>query len=223
MSQPLSTVAQYAMDEYYQNFRADLDFFDLPDFVFHCGNTVTDYYKQEYDKMRAENRQDKQDEILSFSSDVLSQQEVELKWVDNVLTAVLEYPFMSFPYDVWNTGLQTIIPASGKDLGIFKRSALAEIWKFTHLPEDNKIYWYPAGGLNINFYKNCNCNVKTAIVFYVPSVNDNMSVPDGIIAHVVNNTVAMMKQIKEGTVVKKELDRNQNQTLQTEANPMALK
>lgn len=222
MSEPLSRVSQFAMDQFYQNFKSDTDFFDLPDFVFHCGATVTDYYKQEWEKLRVENRQEKQDEIISFSIGALSEQDITIDFKDGVLSAKIEKPYMTFPYDQWEVGLQMIIPKKGDD-GIFKRSSLSEIWKFKHLVGDNKIYWYPTSKTKIRFFKKNNCSVKEATLFYVPIVNDDMLVPDGIIRWVVDNTVMTMKQIKDGTIVKKSLDGNENVVLQTEMNKEAIK
>jgi hypothetical protein len=57
----------------------------------------------------------------------------------------------------------------------------------------------------------------------VPAISDDMMVPDALVDLAVVQTVARMKQIAEGVVVKKTLDGNDNKVLQTEINSAALK
>lgn len=208
------------MDEYYQNYKSDNDFFILEDFIFYCGQTMGDYYRQEYDRMRAEMRQEKKDELISFSADALSTQDIALKWSAGILSATLTSPYMAFPYDDWNIGIQDIVPSQTvvSMAGIFKRTTLSGIFKLKHLPIDNKIYWYATGPLNINFYKNGNCNVPKATVYYVPVPDANTNVPAGILEYVTTNTMSVMRQAAQGAIVKKSLDRNQNKAAELEAN-----
>lgn len=222
MDTPLSLVAQQCMDLFYTDFKSNTDFFDLSDFILYSGNTLTGYYLSEYRQMKAEMRADRQEEVVAFSEGVLSEQVLEVKNIDGVLTSELECPVMSFPYDEQSTGIQQVLPTRSRDCQNLERSNINQIWQFKHLPITDRIFWY-ADGNEIKYFVNAIEPLNKVRVLYVPLVNKNMSVPSSLIDFVTTNTVMKMKQIAAGVVVRESLSGNQNKTLETEINKSDLR
>lgn len=221
MATSLQIVAQYTQDQFYQNYRSNTDFFELKDFVFHCGAAIAGAYKQEYDAHRLELRQDGREEIVSFSHDWLLEQVVPVVRKKQETFAVLTQMPMSFPFDMQDTGIQEVFSQVpfGVDL---ERSNITEIWQQKHYPGTNRIFWWVDQN-KIRFFNKGICNVEMIRVLYVPTIADNMQVPDGIVEIAVINTVAKMKEIAKGIVIKKSLDGNDNKILQTEIDTSVLK
>lgn len=214
MSQPLPIVAQYAMDQFYQNYRGASDFFTLPDFKFNCMATIAGAFKAEFDVKYSELRQERQDEIVAFSHDWLSEQVLKVEYQSHDTFAVLKQHPMSFPYDKQDTGIQEVF--SAQPVGtVLERSNLTEVWMYRYLPATNRIFWWVDRG-KIRFFNKGTCVVNEVRVLYVPTVCENMDVPDGVIDLAVTGTVAKMKQLEQGVVIKKSLDQNDNKTLETE-------
>lgn len=214
MAQSLPIVAQYAQDQYYQNYRSNTDFFELKDFIFHCGATIADTYRQGFDIKYQEIRQDKQDEVVSFSHDWLSEQFLPVVRKKNEIYAVLGEMPMSFPFDQQDSGIQEVF--SQEPFGTtLERSNITEIWQQKYYPATSHVFWWVDQN-KIRFYNKGICNVERIRVLYVPTISANMQVPDGVIEIAVINTVVKMKEIAKGIVIKKSLDQNDNKILQTE-------
>lgn len=217
MATPINIVSQFAMDSFYQDYKSDSEFFDLPDFVFHTGSTLGDYYRNEFSQKYGEIRQEKSDEIVTFTDDVLIPVTLNVK--NNVSDPLP--PIMSFAYDRQNTGLQEVL-VTKPDGVIIDRTNIAQIWMLRYLPVTNRIFWYLDRGV-IKFYNIGINNVQTIDALYVPGVGPTMMVPDSLIDWCVNNTVQKMKAIKQGTVVKKSIDGQTNSLPETEINKLSLK
>lgn len=219
---PINIVAQYTMDEYYLNYKSETDFFTLQDFIFHCGATLTGAFQQGFDAMRAELRAEKQDEVVAFSHNWLSQTDVlQVQRQNNQVFVELDQPVMSFLTDAQNTGIQEIIPIAPTDVEL-ERSNISQIWQFKLLPATNRIFWYPVGN-KINFFNKGDCHIQQLQVLYIPGISDTMLVPGGLVNYAISTTLAVMKQLNEGTVVKKSLDLNQNKIINTEVDKLQLK
>jgi hypothetical protein len=223
MAQPIPIVAQYVMDSYYQDFKQESEFFDLPDFIFHSASTVGDYYRQEYKQMYDQIRAEKSDEIVAFSEDLLVP--ITLKVKDNVATFPKDFSVMSFTSDRQTSGFQKIFVTKPKQNGFgiqLERSNLYQIWQLRYVTKSNVVYWYYDRGA-IKFFTKGEFNIQEIDVLYVPGVSTSMLVPDSLIDWTVNNTVQKMKAIKQGTVVKQSIDNNNNPIQETEMNKNALK
>lgn len=230
MPQQLRYVAQLAMDNYYQNYKGEDDFWDLEDVVSMCGNTASALYSTFYQQEYAMLRQERKDEVISFDAGWLLEQEVEVKKVGDRLFAVLERPVMTFPYDKSSTGLQTIFITEPNSYDELERTSLGALWQLKYLPKTNRIFFFsdvaPTSCMTIcqiGFINKGNCNIKKIRVLYVPSMTDEMAnVADGIIADVVVKTVLAMKQMAAGNVVDETADQNSNKILQTELDKKTL-
>jgi hypothetical protein len=221
MPQPLPIVSQRSMDLYYQSYKSSSQFFDLDDFIFHCGSTLADIYQNEARLKYAELRQSKSDEVVSFPADWLLEQKIKVERKDNETFATLDKPVMGFSYDNQVLGVQEVV--SFKPLGTkLERTTQAARWQSDLLPFTNRVFWY-AQGEKVYFFNKGGCNIQEVKVFYVPSIGKDMLVPDGVVKMVIDQTVATMKGLGQGTVVKKDIDGNQNMVTQTEMNKLALK
>lgn len=221
MSQPIAIVAQYAMDEFYQNYRSGSDFFTLKDFIFNCQAQIAAAFQQGFETERAKLRQEKQDAVVSFSHDWLNEQVLKVEHKSHETFAELTQHPMSFVYDKQDTGIQEVFPVDPRGVEL-ERSNLTEIWQYKYLPATNRIFWRVDRG-KLKFFNKGICSIDRVRVLYVPSVSEAMDVPDGIIDLAVTNTVAKMKQLAQGVVIKKSLDGNDNKTLETEIDRSQIK
>lgn len=221
MAEAIQIVAQYTMDEFYQNYRGTSDFFELKDFVFHCGATVAEGYQQGYDLKYAEMRQDHVEEIVSFSHDWLLEDILKVEKKSHETFVTLKQRPMSFPYDKQDTGVQEVFSQDpyGTEL---ERSNITEIWQQRYYPVTSRIFWW-VDRTKIQFYNKGGCNINYARVLYVPEISENMLIPDSLVSYAVTNTVMRMKQIAQGVVIKKSLDGNDNKVIQTEIDMSQLK
>lgn len=221
MAQKIAIVAQYAMDQFYQNYRGNSDFFELSDFIFQCGASISEAYLQGYELRRQELRQEAKEEIVSFSHDWLLEQDLKVERKQKETYATLKQMPLSFPYDKQDSGIQDLfaLDPAGTDL---ERSNITEIWQQKYYPPTDRIFWWLDQG-RIKFYNKGICNVNVVRVLYVPTISDDMLVPDGVVELAVVNTVAKLKQLAQGVVIKKSLDGNDNKTIETEIDRSQLK
>lgn len=214
MAKLITIVGQYAMDEFYQNYRGGTDFFELKDFIFHCGTSIAAAYMQGYDAKYAELRQEGAEEVVSFSHDWLLEQELQVQKKNHETFVTLQQRPMSFPFDKQDSGVQDVFSLEpyGTDL---ERSNQTEVWQQKYYPPTNRIFWWVDRN-KIKFYNKGGCNLLSVRILYVPEISDNMLVADGVVDYAVTATVSKMKQIAAGVVVKKSLDQNDNKIIQTE-------
>lgn len=222
MGQPINIVAQDAMDDFYQNYRSDSDFFTLDDFISRCGQVAADVYQKEWQRQYAEIRQERKPELVSYDPTWLNEQVLKVEEKDSVRFAKLQQPIMSFLYDQQSCGIQYVFRTKpGPEIEL-ERQSLAEGWQLKYTPFSDKIYFTPQSD-RITFSTNGNCNVVNIKVLYVPAIGANMIIADGITNIVISEVVRSMREEKQGTIVKKSIDGNPNTVLQTEMNPALLK
>jgi hypothetical protein len=226
MAVHLSYIGQAAMDNYYKDYKGNTGFFELDDFIFRAGATISNIYQQTYQDSYKELRQDKnnKEELVAFDTELLSVQELDVKGLESEVNC----PVMSFLYDKSNTGYQFLLPIEPKDV-IFERSTMDDLWIYDYLPYTNRIFWRLQNG-KIKFFKNCLGGIKKVQLYYIPSIQNkngeiygDTMIADGLVDMAINGTVLKMRQIEQGIIVKKENDLNNNMTIETEINKEALK
>lgn len=221
MAEHLPIIAQFTMDAFYQSYKSSSQFFDLEDFVFHCGATISDIFQQEYKAKYAELRAMKQEEVVTFPADWLLEQRLKIQRKDNKTFAVLEQPIMGFSYDQQVAGIQSVEAEKPRDAKL-ERTTQAAAWQNGLMPFTGRIFWY-AKGDKLFFFNKGGCNIHEVNVLYIPAINETMLVPEGIIKFTIDQTVATMRQLAQGTIVKKAVDGNQNMVLEGEINKQSLK
>jgi hypothetical protein len=230
MPQQLKYVAQLAMDNFFQQYKGENDFWELDDFISMCGNTISSMYLTFYQQEYSQLRQEKKDEVISFDAGWLLEQEVEVKKNGVGLYALLEKPVMTFPYDKSSIGLQSIFITEPLSVDELERTSLAALWQLKYMPKTNRIFFYsdvaPTDCMSISkvgFVNKGSCNIKKIRVLYVPTMNDgDANVPDGIISDAVTKTVLAMKQIEQGTIIDQTENQNSNKIMQTEIDKAVL-
>jgi hypothetical protein len=221
MSKQLNFIGQQALDLFYQNYKSDVDFFDVDDATSYAGNAVASIYQKLFDLKRAEIRAEKKDEIVTFDVGVLSQQILNVIKSGNSYKAAFTSPIMSFFTDSNTSGIQEVIVTSPVGVEV-ERTSISQLWQQKFTPSTNVIFWY-SDSININFIVKGNCNVNTVVVYYVPAVNETMLVPDGIVEDAIKETLQLMMAAKNGVVIKKSIDGNQNKIMETEIDKSQLK
>lgn|SRR5690348_17796982 len=223
----LKYVAQTAMDEYFQNYRGETDFWDLDDFIFNCGYVVASLYQDVYKQQYNENRQEKKDELISFDTGMLSTQVADVEKDGTDLVATLSYPVMVFAYDKNSCGIQSVFDAKSGDE--FERITDGSVWQFKYMPKTDRIFFYASATnsdctaiTQIKFLNKGKCNSKQVKVLYVPSMNENAIIPDGLINDTITKTVMQMRQMAQNKIVGKTDDFNPNKIIQTEIDKNAL-
>lgn len=224
MPKPLKIVAQQTMDLYYQTFKNDnTDFFELQDFIDYCGNAISSLYLGFYQQEYAMLRSDKKDDVIVFDAGWLSEQFLDVKKEGNDLIACIEEPIMTFPYDRQSVGVQDVFIIEPHECNSqVERTSMSAKWRLQYLPLTNKIFWY----LDINkigFVSKGGCNVKKVKIMYVPSVNANMQVPDGLIEAAITKTIELMRGSGKDHITKTSIDNNDNKVMQSEINKLELK
>lgn len=221
MAEPLPIVGQYAMDAYFNNFKDASQFFELSDFIFHCGATIADLYQQEAKTKYAELRQEKQEDVVGFPADWLLEQVLKVERKDGETFAKLTEPVMGFSWDNQVLGIQEVLPLKPRDANL-ERTTQAAAWQNKLVPFTHTIFWYGRKD-RVIFEKKGGCNISEVSVLYIPTVSENMLVPEGIIRYTIDQTVSTIRQLVTGQIVKKAVDGNQNLVLEGEINKNSLK
>jgi hypothetical protein len=223
MGQPIDIVAQYAMDAFYQNFRAaNSDFFTLPDFIYHVGATLADAYNEEYKQQYSLIRAERRDDLVAFDPSWLNEQRLKVERKDGQIFAKLDEQFMNFTYDQSSVGLQSVFsskPTPGIEL---ERTSLNQKWQLTLMPNTNRIFFVPLKN-EIQIIQKGDCNTTEIQIYYAPAISDKMVVPDGLVRYAIDTTVIRMKELKTGILVKKSMDGNPNSVPATEIDKLQAK
>ena len=221
MAKPLPIVAQYAQDAYFGNYKDASQFFDLSDFIFHCGAAASDFYQKQYEARYAELRALKQEDVVGFPADWLLSQTLKVERKDGETFVKLTKNIMAFTYSNESVGAQDVLPVRPRDANL-ERTTLAASWQNKLVPFTNRIFWWIQKD-RILFFNKGGCNINEVEVFYIPSINEEMLVPEGIIKYVVDQTVSTMRQLEQGIIVKKAADGQPNLVLEGEVNKNSLK
>lgn len=218
MPKPIEIVAQDSMDLFYQNYKSNSDFFELEDFISHCGGVLGAFYQQEYQRVRAEMRSERRDEVAPFDPGILLLQELEVKNEDGRVWADLQHSVMSFPFDEQGMGLQDILALDPRNGLAFERTTATAAFQLEYVPRAPIVWFYMIGD-RIHLINKSTAKLKKINALTVPSVySPKLMIPDGIVEYVVTTAAMTIKQGAQGTVVKKSSDQNPNKILQTEVN-----
>lgn len=224
MGKLVKVAAQSAMDDFYQNFSDNTSYFQLEDFVYRIGTIAADYYTKEWQRMYAELRADRTQEVVAFDPTTLAEEFVKVKkdnetgeWVGDLLRKVL-----SVPFDLQTSGYQIVMDAkTGEEL---ERSNINETWNYQYQPLNNRKFWRIDRG-KIKVFTRGICNLQELRILFVPSItigDGDEELPDGIVSYCISNTVAYMRAMAQGKIIKKALDNNPNMAFETEMNPKAV-
>lgn len=211
-------IATLAQDDYNQNYADGTSFFLLDDFLLRAGNIAAAYYMQMFQQLKAEMRQEKREEVVAFEPSVLSEQIVTLERKNNEWVGNISSPAMSFPYDEQTSGYQMAIDTvNGEEI---ERSNINEVWGYKYMPETCRKF-FRIEGKTLKVFGNPSASTKSVRLLYVPAIkmgDGDVELPDGMVDAIVTGTVNYMRQVSQGKVVKKSLDGNENEIMESEIN-----
>lgn len=223
MPVPIEIAAQRSMDLFYQNYKSNSEFFDLEDFIAHCGGVLGSVYEQEYQRVKAEMRQEKRDEVVALDAGILIMQHLEVKEVDGELFVEFETPIMTFPFDNQGIGVQDIFSLKPSNRIPFERTTPTGKYALHYIPVCGVI-WFYVTEKGVRLINKTNTKLHTIGVLSAPSVDsEKLLVPDGVVEYVITTAAMTIKQAAQGVIVKKASDGNQNKIIQTEADLSSLK
>lgn len=227
--QQLKFVAQQVMDKYLTAYRSDTDFFTLQDYIDYTGNAVADFYMNMWTAKYGELRQEKKDEVVTFDSGILSEQILTVpkeKKDKTSFTIPLTYPVMSFAYDQNNCGFQVVFISGDPECDEFdKRAVRSTLLQKNALDRTvicDRVFFYPDGN-NLGIVNKRFLPVNKIKLYYVPSVTEDMIIPDIIVAKVIDATIISLKQSAAGVVVRHELGNNANHVMESSIDKSQLK
>jgi hypothetical protein len=214
----LKDIAQIVMDLYYQNYKADEEFFKKHHFkylVTVCYNSfIQDYYDLNYTKNLAENGHAQVD----LSSDWFVEEEAEVKYENGNYTAILKNRPFAFLHDNQYRSISDIVPVDCDCDVRLSRIKAVERWKLSALPATSYTFWYLFAGNRIRFEK-VKCGIGKIIVYVLPSLvttDDKAVIASGLQQKVIEATLNLMFQARQGTVVDFTNNQNPNKVMETE-------
>lgn len=213
----LEDTATATMDLYYQNFKADEDFFTLEHFKYLNGVSyngfLQDYYEKNYQKNLAEQGRGE----VEFDGGWLVPVELSLERQDNgELAATFQQKPFSFLYDNQNRSVQLIEPVGSCVVKLARISSL-EIWKLRSLPATSYSFWYVLGE-KLRLAK-VPCGLEKIRVWYIPALSDTDDksiIPDGLSKRIIEDTLNLMFAARQGVVVDMTNNQNPNKVMETE-------
>jgi hypothetical protein len=213
-------VGSHAMDQWYQQYRNNSDFWTEEDFTYFVGAAFAKIIKDEYDQTRKEMKQEKEEGYVSFSREWATEVEIEVKDRDNNPFIELPQSVMTFPFDVWSSGIISVFPTGESQCGEFIRTSGDASWELCYLPTTNATFWYLKKGRTIRFHNAEACNPKKVGVLYIPSTdNETYEIPDTREMDVIGLCLALMFASKEKRpLIKAVNDLSQAPVLETESN-----
>jgi hypothetical protein len=216
----LSIVAQNIMDLYYQQYKADEDFFELSHFEYLAGVAYGKILQDEYEKNYKMNLQIEGYGFVDLSQDWLKIEELKLEKDAYGYFIKLSKKPLSFLYDKQSSAIQNIVPLGGTKCAEFIRMNAEENWKICALPNVRQIFWFLEGD-KIRF-ENLQCKPEKLKVLYVPELNDSndgdFNIPKSKEADIVDWVLNRMFVARQGNVVDMTNDSNPNKTMGTEIN-----
>ena len=217
MARLLPYLAQDIMNLYNQDYKSTTDFFDLDDFISYTGMAYADFLSKEYDAERNRMRQEGEENTVVFSHDWQQEQIVKVEYNENDghFAKLLQKP-MSFPFDKWDSGIQNVYPIKSQFKNEILRDNINAGWMDAYLPIGCTHFWSLLGDkLLIN--ANGKQPPKELKVIYIPTVSDNLEIPDSREKMVMDATLQMMN-VAAQKIVKETNDQNLNKNFGAEIN-----
>lgn len=216
MATPLKIIGQHALDLFLQDYKGTTQFWSVEDTTYFAGVAYAELLSQEYMLVYKSMQQSGEEDIVTFSHDWLQTETIKVcsDQFDGTFAQLPCEP-MSFPYDKRDIGIQNVFPALGKFNGELIRSNINTIWMDELLPQTDDIYWSLLKDKLILKFTRKTPPPALRVVF-VPSVNENLLIPDTRANAMIQMTVDLMRKSKDGNLIKETNDQNKNTAPQTE-------
>lgn len=221
----LKILASLVQDAYYGQYAKESDFFKIEDFEAYCAPFFYKVLQEDFEKTRKE--MIILGLIMAHEEPQLNVSWFKIKEFDVVKEGgqyVVNIPSMfSFSKDMSFSGINGVYPVGdeGDCCGQFAKITANQCQSLRFLPKSDKtIYWYPLG--NKILFKKVECGLKKVNVGYIPSLDDECDdenevvVPDSYVSEIMTLTYNFMVSARNGAVIDKTNNQNQNKLIQTE-------
>lgn len=216
MSRKVSEIAQLCLDAFYQDFKTANEFFTKEHFVRYCILADAKLKQDEYALQVINNiRLRRYNAPVVLNSDnYYTAKDIEVK--DD--KALLPLSIMSFPGIGDTLSVSRVVPEG--NCQNLMRVTQAQRWQICD--DKSMVYWIPACD-GIEFVNKKNCSFKKVDVTYIPQLTSDATIQDSRAWVIVNMVSGFLKAMKDGIVIDKSNDGNNNKTLQTEMNADLIK
>jgi len=201
------------MDLYYEDYASNTDFYDINDFIFQTGSAYAALLQAEYNQHRAEMRADRQEGYATFSHDWLQTQTIQItRSKEEGDYYLLKQKPMSFPFDMWDIGIQNVFPVGARFTKELIRDSIDKSWQDDLLPNTKNVFW---SLIQDRIIVKCNSVMVSPPPFiriiYVPDVSPDLEIPASRNAIITTTVISMMRKIvDEGHLVKTTNNQNKN-------------
>ena len=225
MAVTLKQVGDMAQDLYYQDYKADEQFFDLPHFKFLLATKYAEILNAEVKINKAENKVLTGFSFLEVSPDWLIWETVKVKRiVGGKPQAELPTSIFSFDYDVVGSGVQ-FVNMGDSACGELVRISMNDVYALCRMPVTSQIFWWVKGSNKILFENVGACNIDEVEVGYIPAVdcnNDESVMSEDKVHAMITEVLNLMFGSKNGNIVDKTNDSNPNTSPATEINTSSI-
>lgn len=215
----LIDVAEMLQDMYYQAYRTDEDFFDLPHFEYICAMVYSKILENEYKIARAESKTEEGISSVIINGDYLVKEKVAPKKEDGDYILTLKQSIFQFQFDKNNTGIQRISNPNQGCKRFVRTNMQKSDWMSGILPKTDRVFFYGTGKQVV--LKNVTCALNAELtVMYVPEISsvdsEEAIIPEGKGYDVVTIGMDLMKRARNGEVIDMTNNSNPNKVIQTE-------
>lgn len=226
MASTLKQIGDMASALFYQNYRADDQFFDLPHFKFLIATKYAEIFNAEYQRNKKENRLLTGYSWVEISPDLLYTETLPLKQDvknKNQWYVELSQNIFLFNWDAMASGVQFV--NIGGDCGSVVRISKNDVFALCHMPVTDQAMYYVESANKIIFV-NYKCQGGNPSISYLPAIdcaNDDSVIGDEHVNQIIIEILNLMFGAKNGNIVDMSNNTNPNTVQQTELSTNALK
>lgn len=205
------------MGLFYQNYRADEDFFDLTHFKFLLAAKYSEIVKAEYAANKRENKMLTGFSWYEISPDWLIEETAKAEYDSSrrEYSITLNNNVFAFEFDAMSSGVQYVTMHCA-DCGSIVRITQRDLIGLCHMPRTSQVMYYVKGSNKIVF-KNADCDLSKATfdIQYVPAVdcdNDDAEIHDDKVNDLIVEVLNLMFGARQGTLVDMSNDSNPNKS-----------
>jgi len=222
----LDLVAQMVMDSFYQEFSKDSDFFQLEDFTRYTYAAYSSLLQDDFDKSIKKNYQLRGEATPELNDEWFTVKKFPVEHSTSS-DFIKIGPFFSFENDSDFTSIKGIF-VDGEVCGChgFHKIKYTAVQTLKYLPKSDKSFYYYPLADKIHLV-NGKCSLKEVNLIYIPMLNDDNSelikVPETLVSDIIMNTLKLMRESKDNTVIDMTSNQNPNKVIQTEIQDPSVK
>lgn len=216
----LEAVAQMTMDQYYQTYKSDDQFFELEHFMFMVASVFSKTINDDYNSARSIGKIEDGTGYVEISPDWLIKEVHDVKESNGKKCITLNYGIMPFDFDAMGNGVQQVLPI-GHECCTFQKITGAQLRFLCQMPTTKNTYYNVVGGNELFFYGNPGKKVE---VYYVPEPTvdtPNLQIHNEMVFDIIAQALKLMFASKNGNAMDMSNNQNANVTNGSELAPGA--